>query len=140
VTSLLLHDEFQELIGRDKMMTPMQKVDVLRAACCVAGCDGEITDTERNLIQKLAGDVGVGKASVEAMIDRGLRDPEFHQEQFRVLKSDPKDSLAALLEVAMADGSIGDGETRVLKAISEKLEVAPEVFEQLMIDVSKLLD
>ena len=139
MTSLLLHIEPEELIGKTKMMTPMQKVDVLRAACCVAGCDGDITDTERNLIQKLAGDVGVGRASVEAMIDRGLRDPEFHQEQFRVLKSDPKVAMAALLEVAMADGSIGDGETRVLKSLSEKLEVAPEVFEQLMVDVTKLL-
>jgi len=118
----------------------MQKVDILRAACCVAGCDGEMIDSERHVIEKLAGDVGVGKASLEAMIERGINDPEFHQEQFRVLKSDPQESMAALLQVAMADGRISDGETQVLKALSEKLEIPGNVFEQLMSSVSKMMN
>lgn len=121
------------------MMTPMQKVDILRAACCVAGIDGDISDAERTVIQKLASEVGVGKASMEAMISRGLSDKKFHEEQFRVLKSEPQQSMAALLEVAMADGGISDGETQVLKSLSQKLDISPEVFQQLIINVEKML-
>ena len=121
------------------MMTPMQKVDILRAACCVAGFDGDISDAERTVIQKLASEVGVGKASLEAMISRGLSDKKFHEEQFRVLKSEPQQSMAALLEVAMADGGISDGETQVLRSLSQKLEISPEIFDQLIINVENML-
>lgn len=120
-------------------MTPMQKVDVLRAACCVAGIDGQPNEAEKVVIQKLAAEVGVGQASLEAMIERGATDPDFHQEQFRVLKTDPQESLAALLEVAMADGTISNEETAVLKALSEKLNVPTEVFQQLIGKVKGML-
>ena len=113
-------------------MTPMEKVDLLRAACCVAGIDGQLGEHERAILDRLAGDVGVGLASLEAMIDRGKRDPEFHKEQFRVLKVDPQQSMATLLQVALADGQISTGETSVLKALSEKLDVPDEVFDQLI--------
>ena len=121
-------------------MTPMQKVDVLRAACCVAGIDGTPNPTERKVIDKLAADVGVGQASLEAMIQRGATDPNFHEEQFRVLKSDPQQSIAALLEVAMADGKITENETAVLRALAGKLSIPDETFEQLMGSVHKMLE
>lgn len=120
-------------------MTPMQKVDVLRAACCVAGIDGQPNPAEQAVIQKLAGEVGVGKASLDAMIARGASDPDFHEEQFRVLKADPQDSLAALLEVAMADGTISAEETDVLRALSQNLGISNELFEELISQVSKML-
>jgi len=101
-------------------MTPMQKVDVLRAACCVAGIDGAPTPSELKVIDKLAADVGVGRASLEAMIARGATDPSFHEEQFRVLKASPQESIAALLEVAMADGELSENETAVLKSLADK--------------------
>lgn len=121
-------------------MTPMQKVDILRAACCVAGIDGQTTDAEKAVIDKLAKDAGVGRASVEAMIERGATDPNFHEEQFRVLKEDPHESMAALLEVAMADGQLSPAESEVLRSLSQKLSVPPEVFDQLVSSVSQMLD
>ena len=119
-------------------MTPMQKVDVLRAACCVAGIEGNIKDSEFRIIDRLADEVGVGKASLDAMIDRGKRDPEFHREQFKVLKADPQESMAILLEVALADGAITDRETSVLRALSEHLEVPANVFEQLIANCKQM--
>ena len=121
-------------------MTPMQKVDVLRAACCVAGTDGMPNEAERAVIDKLAADVGVGRASLEAMIERGATDPQFYQEQFCVLKSDPQESMAALLEIAIADGSLSDQEAFVLRALSEKLSIPTDVFDQLMANVSDMLN
>jgi len=120
-------------------MTPMQKVDVLRAACCVAGIDGQPKEAERAVIDKLAGECGVGRASLQAMIDRGATDPNFHEEQFRVLKADPQNSMAALLEVAMADGNISDNETTVLRALAGKLAIPDDVFNQLLTNVGKML-
>lgn len=120
-------------------MTPMAKVDILRAACCVAGIDGEVTDAERTVLNKLAEEVGVGSASLEAMIARGVSDPNFHQEQFRVLKVDPQTSMAALLEVAMADGAFREEEQRVLKALSLKIGVSDEVYDQLISQVTTML-
>lgn len=120
-------------------MTPMQKVDVLRAACCVAGIDGTPTDSERKVIDKLAADVGVGRASLEAMIDRGATDPNFHEEQFRVLRADPQQSIAALLEVAMADGKLTENETAVLHALAGKLGIPDGTFTKLIGNVNKML-
>lgn len=121
-------------------MTPEQKVDVLRAACCVAGIDANTTDQERTLIDKLAKDVGCGSASVEAMIARAQSDSEFHRQQFTVLKADPQETIAILIEVAMADGGISEPEIIVLREIAESLDVPAEVFDQLISKVSSMLD
>ena len=122
------------------MMNPMQKVDVLRAACCVAGIDGQPNNAERVVIDKLAGEAGVGQASLNAMIDRGATDPEFHREQFCILKAQPQKTMAALLEVAMADGHLSENETNVLRALSEKLSVPTNVFEQLLSNINNMLE
>lgn len=120
-------------------MTPEQKVDVLRAACCVAGIDTDTTVRERTLIDKLAKDVGCGSASVEAMIARAQSDSEFHRQQFTVLKADPQETIATLIEVAMADGGISESEITVLREIAESLEVPADVFDQLIAKVSSML-
>ena len=39
-------------------MNPMQEVEVLRAACCVAGIDGEVTENELVMINQLAAKAG----------------------------------------------------------------------------------
>ena len=127
-------------LSMETAMTPMQKVDILRAACCVAGIDGQTTDAEKAVINKLASDAGVGRASVEAMIDRGSTDPEFCKEQFCILKEDPQESMAALLEVAMADGTLSDAEAQVLRSLAEQLSIPPDVFDQLISKVSKMLE
>jgi tellurite resistance protein len=121
-------------------LTPDQKVDVLRAACCVAGIDTNTTSQERALIDKLAKGVGCGTASVNAMIARAQSDSEFHRQQFTVLKADPQETIAILIEVAMADGGISDSERIVLKEMAESLEIPAVVFDQLMTKVSSMLE
>ncbi len=120
-------------------MTPLQKVDLLRAACCVAGCDSETTSAERQLIDRLAKDIGVGGASVNAMIARAQTDPEFHRLQFQVMKKDPSQTMAILLEVAMADGKLSNAEIDVLRGLSSNLEVAPAVFDELLSKITAML-
>lgn len=118
--------------------TPMARVDLLRAACCVAGIDGNMGDPEFSVVNRLAQEVGVGQASLQAMIDRGVKDPNFHQEQFRVLKANPQQAMSVLLEVALADGTVSEGETNVLRSLSEKLNVPSDVFDKLMNNVRNM--
>ena len=114
-------------------MSGMIKVEILRAACCVAGANGESSDAERQMLDRLARDAGVGLASLEAMISRACSDQNFCNEQFRVLKADPKDAVAALLEVAMADGTIEDSEAEILKILAGRLDVGDQVFDALLL-------
>jgi tellurite resistance protein len=120
-------------------MTPAQRVDLLRAACCVAGADGETTDNERALIKRLADAEGVGAASLNAMMDRAQCDPDFCKEQFRVLKADPRESMAVLIEVAMADGDFDAKEKLALRTMANNLNIPEETFEELVGRVNEML-
>ena len=110
-------------------MRGMEIVEILRACCCVAGIDGETSDQERETLQNLASKVGVGKASLDAMIDRGNSDPAFQNDQFRILKTDPQSTMLTLFRTAMADGVITDGEISVLSNFSKKLDVSETDFQ-----------
>ena len=69
-------------------MSSMRHVEILRAACCVAGQDGTITDQESAMLNKLTDQIGVGQMSLNAMIERAKQDPQFYREQFEVLRAD----------------------------------------------------
>ena len=111
------------------MSDAMKQVEVLRAACCVAGIDGDAGKEEMRLIQKLAGKAGVGSASLLAMIECAETDQKFYQDQFRVLKADPKQTMQILFKVAVVDGELTKEEAVVLKRLSLRLDVPPEHFD-----------
>lgn len=112
-------------------MTPMQRVDLLKAACCVAGADG-VSTSEISIVDKLANDIGVGKASLDAMLARAARDPDFYREQFKILKEEPNHCMNTLMQVALADGSITENETKVLGNLANQLGMEPAVFSELL--------
>ncbi len=116
-------------------MLPIQRLDILRAACCVAGIDGEANDAQAAVLKRLAREVGVGKASLGAMIERAETDATFHQEQFKVLEFEPKTTMATLLEVALADGELSDPEADVLRILAGRLHIDPAMFDQLLDEV-----
>lgn len=113
-------------------MTAMNKVEVLRAACCIAGADGEIDEQERALLERMAKGAGVGAASLKAMIDRAERDQNFFQEQFKVLSADPGDTMTSLCEVALADGRMDESERAIMQHFAKKLEMDDGAFEKMM--------
>ena len=113
-------------------MMPMEKVEILRACCCVTGAGGQTTEQERAMLEKMAKEVGVGNASLEAMIHRGESDPDFCQEQFRVLKSDPFQTMTVLVNAALTDGKLTDEETAMLRRLSGNLGMTEEEFEEVL--------
>jgi len=120
-------------------MTPTQQIELLRAACCVAGIDKDASEAELDVIGKLVKQTGVGKASLQAMVDRATSDQDFYKEQFTVLKADPSESMAYLLQVAMADGKLTEGEIEVLEKLSQRLDVSANDFQQLIVQVTDML-
>lgn len=113
-------------------MEAMTKVEVLRAACCVSGVDGEAGDAERPILNMLAREVGVGEASLNAMIDRAETEPDYCEAQFRVLKADPPETMKLLFSVALADRKLTEKEIDVLRNLSQKLELPAERFDALL--------
>ena len=102
-------------------MSFMENVEVLRAACCVATADKEITSEEAAYLQELAGNVGVGKASLDAMIEMASCDANFCAQQFRILTGDSKQSMEVLVRMALADGKVVPQEAELLKSFAKRL-------------------
>ena len=118
-------------------MLPIQRLDILRAACCVAGIDGSANEAQAVVLKRLAREVGVGKASLNAMIERAETDNTFHEEQFKVLEFEPKTTMATLLEVALADGELSASEADVLRILARRLKIDSAMFEQLLSEVQR---
>jgi len=111
---------------------PMRKVEILRAACCIAGVDGEVCDQEHPLLVRLAREAGVGAASLSAMIERAREDRSFFEKQFDVFKTDPDETMKILFRVAVADGVLTQAERVVLGHFAQKLGQPEERFEALL--------
>jgi len=118
----------------------MADVDMLRAACCIAGLDKEIHDKERAMLKKLAKEVGVGKVSLNAMIDRAANDSDFYQEQFRILKAEPEKTMRRLFAVAVSDGQVTMEERVILRFFADRLKVDEAQFEKFLAQAESQLD
>lgn len=115
----------------------MTYVEILRAACCVAGLDQEICEKERPLLDRLALAAGVGEVSFKAMMDRAKCDSTFFQEMFKIVKADPDAAFKIMLSVAIADGKFTTDERVVLHHFAEKLGLSDARSEQLLAAAEK---
>lgn len=112
------------------MVEGMRRVEILRAACCVAGADLTIAEAEKPLLDRLAREAGVGFASLEAMMERATQNEDFYREQFRVLSADPKMTMTLLFKVAISDRQLDPQEVKILKFLATQLEVSGDQFER----------
>ena len=113
-------------------MSVMRHVEILRAACCIAGLDEQISDEERSMLERLADHAGVGGTSLNAMIDRAVSDPDFYQEQFEMIRTDPDATMKALFCVAVADHELTTNERVILHHFATKLGMPAQRFNQLL--------
>ena len=111
------------------MSESMRKVDLLKAACCVAGADGETSEPERRMLQRLADDSGIGAASLAAMIECAETDERFLETQFRVAVAKPREALQLLFKMAIVDGRLRKEEAVMLKRLSKRLKVQSAQFD-----------
>lgn len=116
------------------------KVEVLRAACCIAGLDGRITPDERRMLEQLAEQVGVGQVSLNAMIERATSDPRFYQELFDDLRTSAENTMRVLFTVACADRELGDTELQALYHFAALLGMDDKRFNQYIAAARKKVD
>ena len=112
-------------------MTAMAKVEVLRAACCIAGADGNVDDGELVLLKRLAAKVGVGKASLDAMILRAEAEKDFYKTQFQVLKTDAMETMKLMVEVAGSDDKLIAEEIKMLRYFAKRLGMDADSFREV---------
>ena len=110
----------------------MSKVDVLRAACCIAGIDEHIDDHELRMLRKLAEHVGVGNASLDAMMHRARTETDYYEDQFNLMCDDVDHALKVLFSVAVVDGELGDAERIMLQHFAALLGMTDARFDQLV--------
>ncbi|MHC4948737.1 MAG: TerB family tellurite resistance protein [Planctomycetota bacterium] len=110
----------------------MDELEVLRAACCVAALDGDISGTELPLLRRLAERAGVGSTSLEAMMDMAREDAGFFEKQMQFLRGDPDRAIKLLFQVAAADGRVGRPERIVVRYFADRLGMTEERFEQIL--------
>ncbi|MEX2671624.1 MAG: hypothetical protein WD294_05885 [Phycisphaeraceae bacterium] len=111
---------------------PRSQVELLRAACCVAGLDRAVDEKERVLLEALAEEAGVGRASLEAMINRAESDSNFYHEMFETLHRDPEGAMKAMFAVAVANDDITLEQRVILQHFADKLGVSRERCDELL--------
>ena len=121
------------------MVEGMRRVEILRAACCVAGADNQIAPSESPLLARLAEEAGVGLASLEAMIERATQHEDFYREQFRVLSAEPKTTMTLLFRIAVADKHLDPQEVKVLRFLGSQLGVSAERFDRWLQQAKEFL-
>lgn len=107
-------------------MTIYEEVDLLRAACCIAGLDQQISPEEMKILKEMAREAGVGAASFNAMLDLAVNDKDFYEKQLGWARSDPERTLALLVKVARADGKVDQLERIITGFFAEKIGLTPE--------------
>ena len=108
-----------------------EQVELLKALIVVAAADGKISPSERGLLSRFATRVGIGSASLEAMIERAMSDPSVRDDLFHRTMSNPELALEMLVATARLDGNITSTEREVLIHVRGLLEIPMDDFAQV---------
>ena len=108
-----------------------EQLELLKATLVLAAADGEIRHSERGLYERLARRIGVGQASLDAMIDQAHDTHEALEEICSTAIADPQRAFKLLVAAARLDGEISEEEREVLVLMVPKLKLPPEQFTEL---------
>ncbi len=110
----------------------LAEIELLRAACCVAGLDGNVAPAELAILSRLAERAGVSRGSFEEMLRHAQADPTFHRQQFTLVRREPEGTVRQLLQIAGAEGGVSDDEARVIAGFGERLGLSAEACSALI--------
>lgn len=111
-------------------MATMEDLELLKAALSVAVADGELTRSEMGVIQGLATRVGIGQASLDAMMDMAKEDSSLADNVMIRSPDKARQAFELLVAQARIDGEIVNEEREVLVRIAASLKITGEAFEQ----------
>lgn len=110
----------------------IERVEILKAACCIAGADGEISQRERESLKKMADEIGVGAASLDAMMDLAITDEKFRGSQLRMVHKDPAGVFETLYRMARLDPDVPTPERKLLTHFGRKLGLDTDQMNEII--------
>ena len=113
-------------------MAGFDELEVLRAACCVAGLDRASDERELTLIRTLAKRAGVGVVSLDAMVEEARDHPGAFDSYLEHLRMDIDETMKVLFRIAIADGQLGTEERVVLQFFADRLGMKQDRFDQIL--------
>jgi tellurite resistance protein len=112
-------------------MGNMEDLEVLKAAMSVAVADGRISRSEMGVLKGLAARLGVGGASLEAMLDVARGD-DFQADNILIRsKERARAALELLVAEARIDGDISFEERDVIVRIAASLNIVGDEFQSV---------
>lgn len=112
-------------------MTNTEQVELLRAAIAVAMADGTLSRSEKGVVEGLAQRVGVGKVSLDAMLDTAQADDSIADNILIRSKKRARVALELLVAQARIDGEISDEERSLLVRIAMSLSFTTDEFQSI---------
>ena len=104
-------------------MRSIEELEILRAAMAVAGADGRITRSEMGVLKGLAARLGVGGASLDAMLEAAREDDSQADSILIRSKERARVALELLVAEARIDGEISAEEREVIVRIAASLDL-----------------
>ncbi len=112
-------------------MSISEQLEILRGLVVLTAADGRITAGERGILEKLASRVGVGSASLQAMIERASGDISMRDDLFHRTMSNPEQVMELLVATARIDGEISEEERELLVHMMGKLNISTDRFSDV---------
>lgn len=112
-------------------MTDLERLNLLKAALAVAAADGVLRRSEMGVIEGLAARVGVGRASLDAMIAAAERGDLSDHHMLIKSETHARTALELLVAEARLDGEIADREREFLVAIGLRLKITGDEFQSV---------
>ena len=112
-------------------MKDIEKLELLKAALAVAVADSQLRRSELGVVMGLAARVGLGEASLEAMMNAAKRDPNFVDSVLMRSGDSARAAFELLVAEARIDGEISEEEREVLTRLAERLHISGDEFTKL---------
>jgi tellurite resistance protein len=112
-------------------MTDLERLELLKAALAVAAADGELCRSEMGVIKGLAARVGVGEASLDAMVAAARRGDSLSVHVAIQRPKAARTALELLVGQARIDGEISPKERALLVWIAARLNIAGPEFDEV---------
>jgi len=112
-------------------MRNIEELELLKAALAVAVADGEIRRSEMGVVEGLAMRLGVGRASLEAMLEAAQKDDSTADNILIRSKERARRALELLVAQARIDGEISAEERNVIVRIATSLNLTGGEFQSI---------
>ena len=112
----------------------MSDIEVIKALCCLAGADTDVTVEELQLLGDLAGGLGIERDAFNAEIEKTRNEETVRQRHMETATRDADAAMLGLIRIVRDGGALGEGHGMMLLwRLATKLGMDAERFESLLV-------